>query len=99
MDGVHNGVVVLEGESSLPEGASVTVTYPAQHEHKPAAQKQRMIDPDRHVLIPNIDSAFAALDALRPTKRRHCSHCEAMRMAQSMSGEGRSACADAHGFR
>lgn len=25
---VHNGVVVLEGHSSLPEGAAVTVTYP-----------------------------------------------------------------------
>src|SRR5258705_3861276 len=54
-----------------------------------------MIDPDRHVLIPNIVNTFAALDALRPTERRHCSHCEAMRMAQSMSGEGRSAGADA----
>jgi hypothetical protein len=26
---VHNGVVVLESESALPEGAAVTVTYPA----------------------------------------------------------------------
>jgi hypothetical protein len=26
---IHNGVVVLEGNSALPEGASVVVTYPA----------------------------------------------------------------------
>jgi hypothetical protein len=29
---VHNGVVVLEGELPLPEGAAVTVTYPAPPE-------------------------------------------------------------------
>ena len=39
---VHNGVVVLEGESSLPEGAAVTVTYPAPPEHKPGAPKRRI---------------------------------------------------------
>lgn len=26
---IHNGVVVLEGGSALPEGAAVTISYPA----------------------------------------------------------------------
>jgi hypothetical protein len=39
---VQNGVVVLEGESPLPEGAAVTVTYPAVSGAKPAGQKQRI---------------------------------------------------------
>jgi hypothetical protein len=39
---VHNGVVVLEGESALPEGAAVMVTYPAPPQAKPAAQKRRI---------------------------------------------------------
>lgn len=39
---VHNGVVVLEGESALPEGAAVTITYPALPKAGPAGQKQRI---------------------------------------------------------
>jgi hypothetical protein len=39
---VENGVVVLEGSSALPEGATVTVTFPALAETKPA-EKQRHI--------------------------------------------------------
>jgi hypothetical protein len=39
---VHNGVVVLEGELALPEGAPVTVTYPALPETKPAKAKRRI---------------------------------------------------------
>lgn len=39
---VHNGVVVLEGESALPEGAAVTITYPALRKTGPAAQKKRI---------------------------------------------------------
>jgi hypothetical protein len=39
---VHNGVVVLEGESALPEGAAVTVTYPAQIMAKPPVEKRRI---------------------------------------------------------
>jgi hypothetical protein len=39
-------------------------------------------------LIPNIANAFAALETLHPTERRHCSRSEAMRQAQSMSGDG-----------
>ena len=39
---VHNGVVVLESASALPEGAVVTVTYPAPPKAKSDAQKQRI---------------------------------------------------------
>src|SRR6184192_4158037 len=39
---VHNGVVVLEGNPALPEGAAVTVTYPAPAESPPAAEKRRV---------------------------------------------------------
>src|SRR5438876_8554691 len=39
---VHNGVVVLEGESALPEGAAVTVTYPASPTAEPAVDKRRI---------------------------------------------------------
>jgi hypothetical protein len=39
---VHNGVVVLEGASALPEGAAVTVTYPATAMQKRKAQKKRI---------------------------------------------------------
>ena len=42
---VQNGVVVLEGSSALPEGAAVTVTFPALFESKPAEKK-------RHVKLP-----------------------------------------------
>ena len=39
---VHNGVMVLVGESALREGAAVTVTYPAASKAKPSAQKRRI---------------------------------------------------------
>jgi len=39
---VHNGVVVLEGEPALPEGAAVTITYPAARQAKPASPKRRI---------------------------------------------------------
>jgi hypothetical protein len=39
---VHNGVVVLEGGSALPEGAAVTVTYPAPPTARPAVAKRRI---------------------------------------------------------
>jgi hypothetical protein len=37
---VHNGVVVLEGEAALPEGAAVTVTYPAFPAGKPGGTRR-----------------------------------------------------------
>lgn len=39
---VHNGMVVLESEAALPEGAAVTVIYPAPPQADPAAQKRRI---------------------------------------------------------
>ena len=39
---VHNGVVVVEGEPALPEGAAVTITYPALPEAKLAGAKRRI---------------------------------------------------------
>jgi hypothetical protein len=39
---VHNGVVVLEGAPALPEGAAVTITYPALPEAKPKGEKRRI---------------------------------------------------------
>jgi hypothetical protein len=39
---VHNGVVVLEDGPTLPEGAPVTVCYPATAEAKPPVQKKRI---------------------------------------------------------
>jgi hypothetical protein len=39
---VKNGVIVLQGDSRLPEGAVVTVTYPADV-HTPAQEKKRRI--------------------------------------------------------
>jgi hypothetical protein len=38
---VHNGVVVLEGDSALPEGAAVSVFYPPAST-KPVGSKQRI---------------------------------------------------------
>jgi hypothetical protein len=38
---VHNGVVVLDGQSALPEGAAVTVTYPAAPA-LPSSSKKRI---------------------------------------------------------
>ena len=39
---VHNGVVVLENGPALPEGATVTVRYPATTESNPPVQKKRI---------------------------------------------------------
>lgn len=39
---VQNGVVVLQGGVSLPEGAAVAVVYPAQ---APPAQRKRVLFP------------------------------------------------------
>jgi hypothetical protein len=39
---VHNGVVVLEGGPALPEGAAVTVCYPAPSATTPAVEKRRI---------------------------------------------------------
>ena len=39
---VINGVVVLQGDSSLPEGAAVTVTYPAAPSAPSPEKKQRI---------------------------------------------------------
>ena len=39
---VHNGVVVLDGKSLLPEGAAVAVRYPAPHSAKPVVAKRRI---------------------------------------------------------
>lgn len=36
------GMVVLEGGAALPEGAAVTITYPALPKAQPAAQKRRI---------------------------------------------------------
>ena len=39
---VHNGVVILEGAPALPEGAAVTVSFPAKVEAMPAIEKRRI---------------------------------------------------------
>jgi hypothetical protein len=39
---VQKGVVVLEGEAALPEGAAVTVTYPAPAHAQTPSPKQRI---------------------------------------------------------
>ncbi len=39
---IQNGVVVLDGNPALPEGAAVTVIYPAPVATTPAAEKQRV---------------------------------------------------------
>ena len=39
---VHNGVVVLDSGPVLPEGAKVTVSYPASAGPVPAAEKRRI---------------------------------------------------------
>jgi hypothetical protein len=39
---VENGVVKLEGGPPLPEGAAVSVTYPATDEPKPPREKRRI---------------------------------------------------------
>ena len=39
---VRNGVVVLDNGPPLPEGAAVTITYPAVPQAKPASEKRRI---------------------------------------------------------
>ena len=39
---VRNGVVVLDGNPNLPEGAAVTVTYPASITQTPTAARKRV---------------------------------------------------------
>ena len=39
---VINGVVVLDKPSALPEGAAVSITYPALPETRPAGLRQRV---------------------------------------------------------
>jgi hypothetical protein len=39
---VQNGVVVLENGPALPEGAAVTITYPAVPQGKPVGEKRRI---------------------------------------------------------
>jgi hypothetical protein len=39
---VQNGVVVLENGPPLPEGAAVTITYPAVAPPKPTGEKRRI---------------------------------------------------------
>jgi hypothetical protein len=39
---VQNGVVILQGAAILPEGAAVTVCYPAPAEAKPPSAKRRI---------------------------------------------------------
>jgi hypothetical protein len=46
---VHNGVVVLEGALSLPEGIVVTVSYPVSPPTEPP-------DPGRRVSLPLVRS-------------------------------------------
>ena len=39
---VHHGVVVLEGGPALPEGAAVSISYPAQVRPEPVVEKRRI---------------------------------------------------------
>ena len=39
---MQNGVVILEGKTKLPEGAVVTVTYPAPVASPPVVKKRRV---------------------------------------------------------
>ena len=39
---VQNGVVILEGQPALPEGAEVTVSYPALSQRQPAEATSRI---------------------------------------------------------
>jgi len=58
---VHNGVVVLEDSSALPEGATVTVTFPALPETKPAEKKRRIQFP----LVPSDEPGSVQLTNAR----------------------------------
>jgi hypothetical protein len=39
---VRNGVVILEGGATLPEGAAVIISYPASGRSAPVREKQRI---------------------------------------------------------
>jgi hypothetical protein len=39
---VHNGVVILEGGTQLPEGASVAVSFPVAAKSAPARERRRI---------------------------------------------------------
>jgi len=39
---VHNGVVILEGGPTLPEGAAVSISYPAAAASMPVREKRRI---------------------------------------------------------
>lgn len=58
---VHNGVVVLEDASALPEGAAVTVTFPALAESAPSEKKQRIQFP----LVPSDEPGSVQLTNAR----------------------------------
>jgi hypothetical protein len=42
---VHNGIIVLEGNPNLPEGAAVTVVYPPAPKAPPALERKRVSFP------------------------------------------------------
>jgi hypothetical protein len=42
---VHQGVIVLDGNPNLPEGAAVTVSYPVVAEVPPRAERKRVSFP------------------------------------------------------
>jgi hypothetical protein len=42
---VHNGVIMLDGNPNLPEGAVVTVLYPAVSSAPPAIERKRVSFP------------------------------------------------------
>jgi len=58
---VHNGVVVLEGELPLPEGAVVTVSYTAPSRAGPPNSRRRVQLP----LVPSDRPASRPLTAER----------------------------------
>ncbi len=58
---VHNGVVVLEGELPLPEGAAVTVSYSAPSSVDPPKVQRRV----RLPLVPSDRPGSRPLTAVR----------------------------------
>jgi hypothetical protein len=58
---VQQGVVVLEGHVALPEGAAVTVTYPAPAQADAAAPKRRIQVP----LVRTDQPCTVSLDGVR----------------------------------
>ena len=49
---VHDGVIVLEGGSTLPEGAAVRVVFPVTDRTQPVAKKRRIHLPLVHCAEP-----------------------------------------------